>query len=69
MKKPATKRKATGRADVDEILPEYDFSRSSPNKYASRYAEGLGCAKDSVEISGDIAEPVGAFSRWTVRMR
>jgi hypothetical protein len=40
MKKPATKRKATGRADVDEILPEYDFSRSSPNKYASRYAAG-----------------------------
>ena len=27
----------------------------------------LGCAKDSVQISGDIAEPVGAFSRWTVR--
>jgi hypothetical protein len=27
----------------------------------------LGCAKDSIEISGDISEPVGAFSRWTVR--
>jgi prevent-host-death family protein len=27
----------------------------------------LGCARDSVEISGDISEPVGAFSRWTVR--
>jgi hypothetical protein len=24
----------------------------------------LGCAKHSIEISGDIAEPVGAFSRW-----
>jgi len=27
----------------------------------------LGCAKDSIEISGNITEPVGAFSRWTVR--
>jgi prevent-host-death family protein len=27
----------------------------------------LGCAKDSIEISGDITEAVGAFSRWTVR--
>ncbi len=26
--------------DIDEILPEYDFSRSRPNKYASRYAAG-----------------------------
>jgi hypothetical protein len=24
--------------DADEILPEYDFSRASRNKYASRYA-------------------------------
>jgi hypothetical protein len=29
-----------GRADVDEILPEYDFSRARPNEYASRYAAG-----------------------------
>jgi len=26
--------------DADEILPEYDFSRASPNKYASRYLAG-----------------------------
>jgi hypothetical protein len=24
----------------DEILPEYDFSRARPNKYAARYASG-----------------------------
>ncbi len=30
-------------------------------------ASWLGCAKHSTEISGDITEPVGAFSRWTVR--
>jgi hypothetical protein len=26
--------------DVDEVLPEYDFSRARPNKYAARYAAG-----------------------------
>jgi hypothetical protein len=31
---------AAGRADLDEILPEYDFSRARPNKYAARYAAG-----------------------------
>ena len=40
MKRAPTKHKATGRADADEILSEYDFSRASPNKYASRYAAG-----------------------------
>jgi hypothetical protein len=25
---------------VDEILPEYNFERSSPNKFASRHAAG-----------------------------
>jgi hypothetical protein len=40
MKKPSTKRKATGQVGADEILPEYNFSRASPNKYATRYAAG-----------------------------
>jgi len=40
MKKSPIKRKAFAGADADEILPEYDFSRASPNKYASRYAAG-----------------------------
>ena len=35
-----SKGEATNPADADEILPEYDFSRASPNKYASRYAAG-----------------------------
>jgi hypothetical protein len=29
-----------GKNDPDKALPEYDFSRSRPNKYASRYAGG-----------------------------
>jgi len=26
---------------MDDILPEYDFSVARPNKYASRYHEGV----------------------------
>lgn len=40
MKKTRTKRDVVNRTDIDEILPEYDFSRASRNKYASRYAAG-----------------------------
>jgi hypothetical protein len=40
MKRPSNKRKATRQVGADEILPEYDFSLASPNKYASRYAAG-----------------------------
>lgn len=31
MKKLLSKKKATSKPDVDEILPEYDFTRASPN--------------------------------------
>lgn len=40
MKRVRSKGKEARRVDVDEILPEYDFSRARPNKYASRYAAG-----------------------------
>ena len=40
MKKAIEKRKASSKPDIDEILPEYDFSRASRNKYASQYAAG-----------------------------
>jgi hypothetical protein len=40
MKKAPSRRKASRAVDRDEILPEYDFSRASRNKYASRFAEG-----------------------------
>ena len=38
MKREHSKGREAG--DLDEILPEYDLSRSRPNKYASRYAAG-----------------------------
>lgn len=39
MRKKATKTEAH-KPGKDEILPEYDFSHSLPNKYAARYAAG-----------------------------
>src|ERR1035441_5716994 len=42
---------------VAEVVP------TSPETVSS----WLGCARHSIEIAGDITEPVGAFSRWTVR--
>lgn len=38
MKKTRRKLEAVRRTEVDEIPPEYDFSRASRNKYAARYA-------------------------------
>ena len=40
MRTPKTKKMGPRQVGTDEILPEYDFSRSRPNKYASRYAKG-----------------------------
>ena len=40
MKKRTSKIEAASRPDADEILPEYDFSKASRNRIASRYAAG-----------------------------
>jgi len=40
MKKPSNRETMPEPAGADEILPEYDFSAASPNRYASRYAAG-----------------------------
>jgi hypothetical protein len=40
MKKSLSKGVPAERVDAGEILPEYDFKRGSPNKFASRYAAG-----------------------------
>ena len=40
MKKSVSKDVVADRVANDEILPEYDFKRGSPNKFASRYAAG-----------------------------
>jgi hypothetical protein len=40
MKKARAKKPTRVEVPLDEVLPEYDFSRSRPNKYASRYRKG-----------------------------
>ncbi len=40
MKKAKPKSGRTRQVGIDEVLPEYDFRRSRPNKYAARYAKG-----------------------------
>jgi len=40
MKKANVRKVRPRPVGIDEVLPEYDFSRSRPNKYASRYAKG-----------------------------
>jgi hypothetical protein len=40
MKKAQPKGRASKPKDVDEILPEYDFSNARRNDYASRYVPG-----------------------------
>jgi hypothetical protein len=47
MKKNGARKALTRQVEVDEILPEYDFRRARPNKYASRYA------KNSIVITLD----------------
>src|SRR5215467_9913467 len=52
MKKRPSKGKSSSRTDIDEILPEYDFSHASRNKYASRYSAGSAV----VVLDPDVAE-------------
>lgn len=40
MKKGKAKTSEIDRLPMDEILPEYDFRRARPNRYASRYGKG-----------------------------
>ena len=38
--KKVSKKYGAESVDIDDILPEYDFSRARPNKYASQYLAG-----------------------------
>ena len=40
MKKSKTSESTMPEVGEDDILPEYDFSRARPNKYAARYQKG-----------------------------
>jgi hypothetical protein len=51
MKQAKTRQARPPSASADEVLPEYDFSRSRPNKYASRFQAGSA----AVVLDPDIA--------------
>ena len=52
MKRPKNQSSGAGPAGADEILPEYDFSRARPNKYAARFAGD----SIAVVLDPDVAE-------------
>jgi hypothetical protein len=40
MKRVKAKKATARHVGVNDVLPEYDFSRARPNKYASHYTKG-----------------------------
>ena len=50
MKKERRKGQTERKVDLDEILPEYDFSRAQHNKYASLYAAPSKTAERGIEL-------------------
>ena len=46
------------RTEPDEVLPECDFSRGLPNKFASRYAAGSAV----VVLEPDVVQPLPTAS-------
>ena len=43
---------SNSKSDIDEIGPEYDLSKSRPNPYAERYAQGT----NLVRLDPDVAK-------------
>ena len=54
-----------GRTEPDEVLPEYDFSRGLPNKFASRYAAGSAV----VVLEPDVAQAFPTASEVNEALR
>jgi hypothetical protein len=79
MKKARSTSKQAGSAGADEILPEYDFSRAQPNRYASRYAAGsvvvvldpdvAAVFRDAEEVNEALRALVGLIQKRRPRRR
>jgi len=65
MQKALTKRAAASRSAIDEILPEYDFSKGRRNEYASRYAAG----SIVVVLDPDVAATFGSSKKANDALR
>jgi hypothetical protein len=57
MKRNLRKPGNTTQADRDDVLPEYDFSRARPNKYASRYKEGASVVTLDPDVAAVFQNP------------
>ena len=60
MKRSTGKDRVAKQVDADEILPEYDFSRASRNKYASRYAAGSAVIVLEPDVAAAFPNPADA---------
>jgi hypothetical protein len=64
MNKGRHKVRAGAQVDLDEILPEYDFSRAQPNKYAIRYASHGKAPEPKVNLQHN--DPLDAQAIFTL---
>lgn len=60
MKKTSSNNKPESAVDADEILPEYDFSRALPNKFASRFAAGSSVVVLDPDVAAAFPNPKDA---------
>lgn len=65
MKKTQSNQRRSSRFSADEILPEYDFSKSQPNKYASGYKPG----SVVVVLDPDVATTFGSSKEANEALR
>jgi len=65
MKRSPNKGGVTDRIEADEILPEYDFSQASRNKYASQYKAGSAV----VVLDPDVAAALPSSSEANEALR
>ena len=56
MKKRSDKPNAVSEADDDEILPEYDFSKSRRNPYAARFSKGTSLVLLDPDVAKDFPD-------------
>jgi hypothetical protein len=57
MKRNLRKLGQTPQPGIDDILPEYDFSRARPNKYARRYKEGTSVVALDPDVAAVFQNP------------
>ena len=69
MKRNLGKRGKAAQTEIDDILPEYDFSRARPNVYASRYKPSASFVSLDPDVAavfqnpGEVNEALRALAR------